>query len=44
MSQTDLNIDLKEKLTWRAGVGLHHFKPVMPGSWICLNLLRYAKI
>ena len=42
MSKTNLNSDLKEEPDLKSCFTL--FEPVMPGSWISLNLLKFPNV
>ena len=41
MFQIDLDSDLKEEHELKSRCWFTLFGPVMKGSWICLNLLKY---
>ena len=42
MFQIDLDSDLKEEPDLKGRCWFTLFRPVMKGSWICLNLIQYA--
>ena len=44
MFQINLNSDLKEEPDLKSRCWFTLFEAVMPGSWTCLNLLRYAQM
>ena len=44
MFQIDLNSDLKEEPNLKSKCWFKLFEPVMQGSSICLNLLKYARM